>query len=137
MQTRTVIHVLIAAVGITACVVAWMVTAGCQGNTPVAGSIVAWGEKYEPAWEAVISCWNYEPAHPVIMERNDCFVSSEGVMVYKANYSPTGYAAGEFQRPNIVWLCPDARAARHEFSHYVRAKLTGYSGANYSGECWL
>ena len=132
---RDIRSIVLLCVVLLAICAGWLITSGCMNSTAPTGFVVAWNEKFEPAWQQVVACWRFEPTHPIVIERSDCY--GEYPQRYLTSASPTGAAYGEFDRPRTVTLCPDAGAAKHEFSHYVRYAMTGSAGQNFSGECYL
>ena len=130
MTRRTLIHIVIGAVGLAASMALFI---GCNEPTSSIGTLAEWTETHEAAWTKVVACWQYEPKRPIVYERDDCY----GEYPQRFMISQSTAAYGMFYRPNRVVLCPDAGAAKHEFSHMVRYAMTGDAGQNYSGECGL
>lgn len=112
---------------------AWLVSAGCTSEP---SAYAEWRDEYAAPWDAVVACYECEPPRPAVTVRADCILGSGGVMYYPAVYSPTGYATGEFSRPDRVTVCSDLKALKHEFSHYVSYRATGHDGIH-GGGCWL
>jgi hypothetical protein len=94
-----------------------------------------WSERYDETWREVCDCWGCEPQDkPFVVEKTICYGE------YPQRYISGAYGAvyGVFYpSQNVVQVCPDLGALKHEFSHAVLYAMTGDPGANYPGECWL
>ena len=130
---RDIRSIVLASLALIAIAAFWAMTSGCR-DYATQPTPSAWA--YDEQWKAVTDCWGYEPKHPVVIVRDDCWVSSHGTMIYAAPYSETGYAAGEYDAPRTVQVCPDLAALEHEMSHYVLDKMTGNSGIHTRGGCF-
>jgi hypothetical protein len=133
MRPRTLVHVLIATVGIVCAVLMLVLGPGCV--TPRRGT---WSAAYDQPWNEVVACWqretgrtDYFPPHPTIGIRTDCVLDGQGIGYWTVMGGRPIY--GNTLNREYIEMCQDLWPLRHELSHAASGWFRGHLGTEDAG----